>query len=92
MPLSALYHKKLTSVINIMKYFFVCLSIIININFSGCTNYIEKTSEPMSQAAYGIFDSIKVGRFDKAQDYSNDLIKLVPPPKTRLEIKPIYKK
>ena len=61
---------------------------IIPFLFSGCiTRYVEKTSETMSQTAYAIRDSAQVGRYDLLDGYSENLLKLVPPPKQKIIIK-----
>lgn len=53
------------------------------------TRYIEKTSEPLSQTVWATKDSIDYGRFDLADKYINQAIKLIPAPEKRIEIKPI---
>ena len=52
--------------------------------------YIEKYSEPLAQAVYGVNDSLDKGRVDLTWFYSNQTVKLVPPPKNRIPIKAIY--
>ena len=54
------------------------------------TRYIEKQSEPLKQAVYGVSDSLKEARIDLAWFYSNETTKLVGPPVKRLSIKPLY--
>ena len=54
------------------------------------TRYIEKQSEPLKQAVYGVSDSLKEARIDLAWFYSNETTKLVGPPLKRLSIKPLY--
>lgn len=58
----------------------------------GCTTnrYIEKQSEPLKQAVYGINDSLREARVDLAWFYSNETTKLVSPPLKRISIKPLY--
>jgi len=60
--------------------------------FCSCTStkYIEKQSEPLKQAVYGVNDSLKEARIDLAWFYSNETTKLVGPPLKRISIKPLY--
>jgi hypothetical protein len=59
--------------------------------FTACTpRYIEKQSEPLKQAVYGVNDSLDKGRIDLAWYYSNETTKLVSPPNTRLAVKGVY--
>lgn len=59
---------------------------------AGCTTdrYIEKQSEPLKQAVYGVNDSLREARVDLALFYSNETMKLVSPPLKRIQIKPLY--
>ena len=59
---------------------------------AGCTTnrYIEKQSEPLKQAVYGVNDSLREARVDLALFYSNETTKLVSPPLKRIQIKPLY--
>lgn len=58
----------------------------------GCqtTRYIERTSQPLSQTTWATFDSIENGRIDLAEYYSSQTLKLVPAPKNRIVINPVY--
>ena len=69
------------------KYLFLTLLLL-----SGCNTprYIEKYSEPLKQAAYANNDSLVQARVDLAWHYSNELTKIIPPPKNRIVIKPLY--
>lgn len=59
--------------------------------FVSCTpRYIEKYSEPLAQATYGVNDSLAKSRVDLAWYYSNEVTKLVAPPKNRIPIKAVY--
>lgn len=63
------------------------LFLIFPLFLSGCaTKYVEKTSETMSQTAYAIHDSAQIGRYDLLDGYTENLIKLVPPPKKKIVI------
>jgi len=58
---------------------------------SGCApKFIEKQSEPLKQAVYGVNDSLDKGRIDLAWYYSNETTRLVTPPAERIEIKGVY--
>jgi len=66
---------------------------LLSLSFlTSCTStkYIEKQSEPLKQAVYGVNDSLKEARVDLAWFYSNETTKLVGPPLKRLLIKPLY--
>jgi hypothetical protein len=57
----------------------------------GCApKFIEKQSEPLKQAVYGVNDSLDKGRIDLAWYYSNETTRLVTPPEKRIEIKGVY--
>lgn len=59
---------------------------------TGCLpSFIEKQSEPLKQAVYGVNDSLSEARIDLAWFYSNQTTKLVEPPKNRIVIKPLIK-
>jgi hypothetical protein len=59
---------------------------------TGCLPvFIEKQSEPLKQAVYGVNDSLTEARIDLAWFYSNQTTKLVEPPKNRINIKPLIK-
>lgn len=45
--------------------------------------------EVVRQAVYGEIDSAKAGRYDLVDQYNDDLVRLVPPPKKRLPVKPV---
>ena len=59
--------------------------------FTGCApKFIEKQSEPLKQAVYGVNDSLDKGRIDLAWYYSNETTRLVTPPAKRIDVKGIY--
>ena len=59
---------------------------------SGCETTMVPTpiSETARQAVYATHDSIKVGRFDMAEKYSDQSVQLIPPPLKKVLVKPIY--
>jgi len=57
---------------------------------SGCTVYTEKQSEAVSQTVYATKDSIDNARIDLAEQYINETVKLIKPPKKRIDIQPVY--
>jgi hypothetical protein len=70
------------------KFAILFLSVFL---LSGCLpKYIEKQSEPLKQAVYGVNDSLDKGRIDLAWYYSNETTKLVNPPSIRLDVKSLY--
>jgi len=71
-----------------MKQLVLFLSLLF---FIGCApKYIEKQSEPLKQAVYGVNDSLDKGRIDLAWYYSNETTRLVTPPEKRIEVKGVY--
>lgn len=60
--------------------------------FSGCTVYTEKQSEALSRVVYATKDSLEVARIDLADKYAAETTRIVKPPKSRIDIQPIYKK
>jgi hypothetical protein len=72
-----------------LKFFYI---LILCIFVSSCTIYTEKQSEALSRSVYATKDSLDNARLDLADTYSNETIRLVRPPKQRIDIKPVYKK
>ena len=60
--------------------------------FSGCTVYTEKQSEALSRVVYATKDSLEMARIDLADKYAAETTRIVKPPKSRIDIQPIYKK
>jgi hypothetical protein len=73
-----------------MKNLFLSCFILLFLN--SCTVYTEKQSEALSRSVYATKDSLDNARLDLADTYSNESIRLVKPPKKRIDIKAIYKK
>ena len=61
----------------------------------GCSNtpFVHRDSgnELVRQGVYATRDAIDAGRFDQADDYSAQTVKLVPPPRRRIIVRPISK-
>ncbi len=57
----------------------------------SCTVYTEKQSEALSQAVYLADDSFELGRFDVTDVSLDNAIKIVKPPKKKIEIQAIEK-
>jgi len=66
------------------------LSILCTLLLCSCTVYTEKQSEALSQNVYAANDSLNTARIDLAEYYSDQSIRLVKPPKKRIDIQPIY--
>lgn len=66
---------------------------IISLLMFGCTTtkFVEKQSEELSKAVYATKDSLEFARLDLAEMYSDESVKLVPPPKDRIKIEAIVK-
>jgi DNA primase len=69
-----------------MKTLFLVCSLIL---LTSCTFYTEKQSEALSQSSYAVNDSIEHGRFDLAEKYSEQVVRIVKPPKKRIVINPV---
>lgn len=72
-----------------MRFRFLLLFVVLGV-LTGCstTNVDTKQADAISVGVYAINDSMIVGRFDKAKQYSDETIRLVTPPKKRIIIKP----
>jgi hypothetical protein len=71
-----------------MKYTFLFLSFLF---LTSCApKFVEKQSEPLKQAVYGVNDSLDKGRIDLAWYFSNETTRLVTPPAKRIEVKGVY--
>jgi hypothetical protein len=65
--------------------------LILSLFLVGCApKFIEKQSEPLKQAVYGVNDSLDKGRIDLAWFYSNETTRLVSPPTVRIDVKGVY--
>lgn len=73
---------------NYKKYLYILIFSLFLL--PSCTHYVERQSQALSAATYATNDSIKAGRFELATTYSDQTLKLVVPPKKRIEIKPLY--
>jgi hypothetical protein len=69
------------------KFVLVALSLLV---LNSCTVYTEKQSEVLSQNVYATKDSIEQARIDLADSYINEAVRIVKPPKIRIEIKGVY--
>lgn len=75
-----------------MKIAFNLLAILSIFIFNGCTVYTEKQTEAVSQSVYATKDSIDLARIDLAESYINETVKLINPPKKRIQISAVYQK
>jgi hypothetical protein len=65
--------------------------LLLSLFLVGCApKFIEKQSEPLKQAVYGVNDSLDKGRIDLAWFYSNETTRLVSPPTVRIDVKGVY--
>ncbi|MFM9826665.1 hypothetical protein [Flavobacterium sp.] len=67
----------------------VCSSILISCLLTSCNSTVNKKNEAVSQAVYAIHDGFQKSRYDIAFRYSVELVRLVPPPDKKIEVKPI---
>ena len=56
---------------------------------AGCDSGVKRRRETISQGVYAVNDGLNKGRYDVSFRYSAELVKLVPPPEKRIEVKPI---
>lgn len=73
-----------------MKKIFLLSFIFLFLN--SCTVYTEKQSEALSKAVYATKDSLDNARLDLAGKYSEESVRIVKPPKKRIDVQPVYKK
>ncbi|NDD52450.1 hypothetical protein EBZ39_00980 [bacterium] len=69
-----------------MKHTLLALFLLL----TSCTVYTEKQSEALSSNVYATSDSLNAARVDLAYYYSQETIRLVKPPKNRIDIQPVY--
>lgn len=75
-----------------MKNILLIAFFIFVICFFGCSvlNPSKKKQELISQSVYATKDSLELSRYDLATKYSGESVKLIPPPKKKIQIDPIY--
>jgi len=56
--------------------FFIFLSVLF---LTGCNTTAKRQLKQASVLSHAVNDSIKAGRFDRAKEFSNQLVKLTPP-------------
>ena len=71
------------------KTTFLCFLFLI---LPACTVYTEKQSQALSRAIYATRDSFEAARIDLADSYSAEAARIVHPPKSRVDVKTVYKK
>lgn len=69
--------------------FFLFLSVLMS---GSCTVYTEKQSQALSKVVHATKDSLDAARIDLADVYASEAIKIVKPPKNRIEIQSMYEK
>lgn len=69
----------------------ILIAIVAILLLPACTVYTEKQSEVLSQSAYLADDSFEAGRFDITDSALDNVIRIVKPPKQRLQIRAIEK-
>lgn len=70
-----------------MKTVLVACGLIL---LTSCTIYTEKQTEALSRAVYATKDSLTHGRIDLADQYSEQAVRIVKPPKQPIKIEPIF--
>lgn len=73
-----------------MKKIFLLSFVFLFLN--SCTVYTEKQSEALSKSVYATKDSLDNARLDLADKYSEESVRIVKPPKKRIDVQPVYKK
>ena len=74
-----------------MKPWLLIILLLAGIGLTSCTVYTEKQSEALSQAVYLADDSFEMGRFDVTDVSLDNAIRIVKPPKKKIEIRAIEK-
>jgi hypothetical protein len=77
---------------NFLRYFSLTAVIASLFLLSGCSTAQKKQAEVMKVGIHKVNDSLNKGRVDLAKKYSNELVKVVPRPKTVQAVKPIVVK
>jgi hypothetical protein len=67
------------------------LVVFVFLTLTSCVVYTEKQSEALSQAVYLAEDSFELGRFDVTDVSLDETVRLVKPPKIRIEINSLEK-
>ena len=67
---------------------FLCLFLLAT---TSCCSVLEKQTKAMSIVSYAVKDSMDIGRFDLADRYTDQLIRLATPPtpEERIPITPL---
>lgn len=70
------------------------LLFLLSVLFLSCSNHERAVSysEQVSKTVYAVNDSIKVGRIEMAENYSDQTVRLITPPKDRIFIGSVTKK
>ena len=68
---------------------FLILLVGLSLVLVGCSSVGKKQNAQISRGIYATNAALKAGRYDLAQEYSDETARLSPPPKKRVEIKPI---
>ncbi len=69
-----------------MRIIFIVL-LSLSLAFGGCSTAEKKKNAQLSSLIYATKDSIKAGRIDLAQKYTEEAARLTPPPKKRIVVK-----
>ena len=72
----------------VSRYFLLGSAIVM---LGSCCTYTEKQSRELSKVSYAVRDAMVAGRFDRADEFSKELVKIVvpPAPEDRVKIEPI---
>jgi hypothetical protein len=70
------------------------LLFLLSVLFLSCSNHERAVSysEHVSKTVYAVNDSIKAGRIEMAENYSDQTVRLITPPKDRIFIGAVVKK
>lgn len=70
-----------------MNRFLLFLTLFcISFSFVGCASVQKRQTAALQKSIYATNDAIKKQRFDLAKKYSEESVKLLPPPKTKVKI------
>lgn len=69
----------------------VVLGVALLFAAPSCQTAAKKQQEAIRQTVYATHDSLEAGRVDLGKKYIGEAVRLVPPPKKRVEVKPVFK-
>lgn len=69
-----------------MRYVILAFILAFSVTFTGCSSAQKKQNIAISRAVYAIQESNRVGRFDISSKLTDELVRIVPPPKKKIKV------